>query len=256
MTATHSQNVAQVRTLLDAYASFAREFKLYHNFSDTAQFMLFARSCNAFRSAGILCSEGLFVDSYNAARVGLEAGWLALVLRRDDKLAREWLTSVPQESDFSDEGKAYKRTFAQIPWIRKQVSISAEEFEQRTNLYKLLSTKSHANAAAMFFSASTEANPNNILLYPPEQLDSEDHRRKYMAGILYCLQYILHDIQKQCAKSFGVNWEYDQQKLFNISGVAYPAPNNGMEVVAEKVNSMYQAMMILKFAQFQADGKL
>lgn len=256
MTSTQTQDTALLRDLLDSYASFAREFKLYHNFTDTAQFMLFSRSCNAFRSAGILCSEGLFIDSYNAARVGLEAGWLALVLRRDDKLAREWLTSAPQEPSSPDVEKAYKKTFAQIPWIREQVSASTEELEQRTNLYKLLSIKSHANAAAMFFPASTETNPNDILLYPPEKLDSDDHRRKYLAGIVYCLQYILHDIQNQCKRNLGAKWKYDQTKLFNISGVAYSAENNEIEVVAEKVNSAYQGMMTLKFFQHQSNGKL
>lgn len=73
----------EINVLLDKYRSFTSEFEPFSTFPATAQYMLFSRSCNAFRSASILCWEGLFVDSYNSARVGLETGWLALVLQKE-----------------------------------------------------------------------------------------------------------------------------------------------------------------------------
>lgn len=254
MNTTPSETVDEIKSLLDLYGGFTADFKPFSSFSETAQYMLFARSCNAFRSAGILCWEGLFVDSYNSARVGLEAGWLALILRRSDERAREWLTLVPTDTANSDPEKNYKSTFGSLPWIRKEVSIDASDLKRRTNIYQLLSTKSHANVAAMFFVSDSETSPNDVCLYPPVQLESAEHRRKFLDGILYCLKYLLQDIQNQCAKDFGVTWRYDSHSLFNISGVAFLGEDNGITVVPEKVNSAYQAMILLKFAQVQAEA--
>lgn len=245
----------EIRTLLDLYSSFASGFKPFSTFPETAQCMLFTRSCNAFRSAGILCWEGLFIDSYNSARVGLECGWLALILRKSDERAREWLTLVPDDTSDADIDKKYRNTYGSLPWIRKEVSIDETDKKQRTNIYQLLSIKSHANAASTFYVADSEHKPNDLYLYPPQQLNSAEHRYKFLKGILYCLKYILCDIQLQCEKKFGVSWTYDSINLFNIAGVAYPDQKGGLAVVPEKVNPMYQAMILLKFADAQAKAR-
>lgn len=245
----------EITTLLDLYSSFASEFKPFSTCSETAQCMLFTRSCNAFRSAGILCWEGLFIDSYNSARVGLESGWLALILRKSDERAREWLTLVPNDTIDTGIEKKYRNTYGSLRWIRGEVSIDEADLRQRTNIYQLLSTKSHANAASTFYVADSEDKPNDLCLYPPQQLNSAEHRYKFLKGILYCLKYILWDIQLQCDKKFGVSWAYDSIDLFNIAGVAYPDEKGGLVVVPEKVNPMYQAMILLKFADVQAKAR-
>jgi hypothetical protein len=242
----------EIRVLLDTYASFASEFESFLTFHETAQRMLFTRSCNAFRSADILCGEGLSIDSYNSARVGLESGWLALILRKSDKRAREWLTLIP--NDTSDEyiEKKYRNTYGSLQWIRKEVSIDEADLRQRTNIYQLLSTKSHANVASTFYVADSEEKPNDLCLYPPQQLNCAEHRYKFLKGILYCLKYILWDIQRQCNKNFGVIWTYDNMDLFNIASVGYSDEKGGIVVVPEKVNPTYQLMILIKFADLQA----
>ncbi len=254
MNTVPSEAVDEIKSLLDLYGGFTADFKPFCSFSETAQYMLFTRSCNAFRSAGILCWEGLFVDSYNSARVGLEAGWLALILRRSDERAREWLTLVPTDTANSSPEKNYKSTFGSLPWIRKEVSCDESDLKRRTNIYQLLSTKSHANVSAMFFVSDSENRLNDVCPYPPVPLESAEHRRKFLDGILYCLKYMLQDIQRQCAKDFGVTWRYDNHSLFNIAGVAFPGGDDGITVVPEKVNSAYQSMILLKFAQVQAEA--
>ncbi|MHB8809372.1 MAG: hypothetical protein ACYC9M_05090 [Desulfobulbaceae bacterium] len=103
--------------------------------------------------------------------------------------------------------------------------------------------------------ADSEHMPNDLLLYPPNQLNSDEHRYKFLKGILYCLNYILWDIQLQCDKNFGVNWTYDNINLFNIAGIAYPDEKDGLVVVPEKVNPAYQSMILFKFADIQAKAR-
>jgi len=213
--------------------------------------MLFTRSCNAFRSAGILCWEGLFVDSYNSVRVGLESGWLALILRRNDELAREWLTLVPNDASDSDIEKKYRNSFGSLRWIREEVSIDDADLKHRTNIYQILSTRSHANPASTFYVADSGEKANDLCLYPPRQLDSDAHRYKFLTGINYCLEYILWDIQARCGENFEVYWRYDEKSMFTIAGVANPDGDDSFVVVPEKVNATYQAMVLLKFADIQ-----
>lgn len=242
----------ELRLLLDQYSSFALEFAPFSSLTDTAQYMLFTRSVNAFRSAGILAWEGLFVDSYNSVRVGLECGWLALILRNSEERAKEWLTLVPSDTSVDDIEKKYRNTYGKVFWIRQEVSLNRADLEQRTNIYQLLSTKSHANPASTFYVADSEIKPNDLCLYPPHQFDSNEHRVKYIKTIQYCLKYMLWDIQLRSEQNFGVNWSYNKESLFNISGVAYPDEKQGFVVVPNKVNAAYQAMILLKFADVEA----
>jgi hypothetical protein len=192
------------------------------------------------------------VDAYNSARVGLECGWLALFLRKSDKRAREWLTLIPSDTSNGDIEKEYRETYGKVWWIRKEVSIDETDLEQRTNIYQLLSTKSHANPASSFYVADSEIKPNDLCLYPPQQLDSDTHRFKYLKAIRYCLNYILWDVQLQCKKDFGITWSYEKTNIFNIAGVSYPDEKEGFVVVPNKVNSAYLSMILLKFADVQA----
>lgn len=175
---------ADVRTellsVIERYVQFASTVKPFTSPSATAQYMLMARSCNAFSAAVSLCLNGFFVESYNSARVGLEAGWLSLVLRRNAEKAFEWLTLVPSDTSMEIAEKRYRETFGSPAWIRKEVS--PEGKEQRDNLYEILSKKSHANVAATFFVSPTENDPNDLCLYGPGPLDSEEHRHKHLRG--------------------------------------------------------------------------
>jgi len=243
---------AEALSLLEKYIRFASTANPFESFSGTAQCMLFTRSCNAFASAITLCLNGLFVDSYNSARVGLEAGWLAIILSRSDEHAREWLTLVPSDTSQTEPEKRYRNTYGSLPWIRKEVSVDSLDLEQRTNIYQILSTKSHANVAAMFFVCPTASDPNDLCLYEPGTLDSDEHQRKFAKGILYCLKYLLHDVQRQCSYDFGVTWSYDNMSLFNIAGVGFPDKDTGVRVVPSKVNAAYQGMVLTKFAKIQA----
>lgn len=133
--------------------------------------------------------------------------------------------------------------------IRKEVSPNGKE--QRDNLYQVLSTKSHANVAATFFMCASKNDPNDLCLYGPGPLDSEEHGRKHLRGILYCLSSLLHEIQAQCHVDLGVTWRHDEMGLFNIAGVGYPDRDGGVRVVPKKVNAAYQAMVLLKLAKLQ-----
>jgi hypothetical protein len=128
------------------------------------------------------------------------------------------------------------------------------DLEQRTNIYQVLSTKSHANVASAFFVCPTASDPNDLCLYAPGPLASDEHQYKFMKGILYCLKYLLHDIQSQCACDLGVTWSYDNMSLFNIAGVGFPDKDTIVKVVPAKVNAAYQAMVLLKFAKLQVQG--
>lgn len=241
---------ADVRTellsVIERYVQFASTVKPFTSPSATAQYMLLARSCNAFSAAVSLCLNGFFVDSYNSARVGLEAGWLSLVLRRNAEKAFEWLTLVPSDTSMETAEKRYRETFGSPAWIRKEVS--PEGKEQRDNLYEILSKKSHANVAATFFVCPTANDPNDLCLYGPGPLDSEEHRHKHLHGILYCLRSLLNDVQAQCGVDLSVTWKHDEMGLFNIAGVGY-RDETGVKVVPKKVNAAYQAMVLLKLAK-------
>lgn len=244
---------AEALSLIEKYMHYASIAKPYESFSSTAQYMLYTRSCNSFASAITLCLNGLFVDSYNSARVGLESGWLAIILSRNNEHAKEWLMLVPSDTSQTEPEKRYRNTYGSLPWIRKEVSVDNLDLEQRTNIYQVLSTKSHANVAAMFFVCHTDSDPNDLCLYEPGTLDSDEHQRKFAKGILFCLKYLLHDIQRQCSYDFGVTWSYDNMSLFNISGVGFPDKDTGIRVVPSKVNEAYQSMVLLKFAKVQAE---
>ena len=242
----------ELRTLLNQLQGFADSFQPFQTYESTAQRMLFARSATAFRAAGILCYEGLFVDAYNSARVGLEAGWLSLILRQNEELAREWLTLLPSDTMDTDIEKRYRNTFANLTWIRKTLSQSEEELSEKTSIYQLLSTKSHANPAAMVYIGSNHNNIDDLTLYPSEPLHSESHRIKFLAGVFYCLKYLLHDIRRHCNVELNVEWRYEERSLFNIAGVAFPDKKTGFKVVPDKVNAAYQSMLLLQFAHHQA----
>lgn len=239
----------ELLSIIDRYVQFTSTVNPFASPSETAQYMLLVRSCNAFSAAASLCTTGIFVESYNSARVGLETGWLSLILRRDTDKAMEWLTLVPSDTSMEVAEKRYRSTFGSPVWIRKEVSPNGKE--QRDNLYQILSTKSHANVAATFFMCPSESDPNDLCLYGPGPLDSEEHRRKHLHGILYCLSSLLHDIQAQCHVDLGVTWKYDEMGLFNIAGVGYPDKDTGVRVVPKKVNAAYQAMVLLKLAKLQ-----
>jgi len=213
--------------------------------------MLLTRSCNAFASAVTLCTNGLFVDSYNSVRVGLEAGWLSLILKNSEVRALEWLTLVPSDTSPEVLEKQYRNTYGSLAWIRKEVSMDDVDLEQRTNIYQVLSTKSHANVASTFFVCASESDPNDLCLYGPGPLASHEHELKFLKGILYCLKYILHDIQTRCDCDLGVTWSYDNISLFGIAGVGFADEKTGLKVVPSKVNAHYQAMVLLKLAKLQ-----
>lgn len=111
--------------------------------------------------------------------------------------------------------------------------------------------KSHANVASTFFLGQTPENPNDVCLFPPGMFESPEHERKYMGGILYCLKYLLNDIQDRCGYDFGVEWQYDAMELFKIAGSGHPGKDGRMEVVASRINSTYQTLMLLKLANIQ-----
>ena len=247
-----NNDAEEIKALLNRLHEFANTFEVFKTFESTAQRMLFARSATAFHAAEILCREGLFVDAYNSTRIGLEAGWLALSLRQNEDFAREWLTLVPRDTNDTDIEKKYRNTFGNLTWIRKTLSLNKEELCEKTNLYQLLSTKSHANPAAMVYFGSNNNGIDSLILYPSEPLHSEVHKAKFIAGILYCLKYLLHDIQRHCVIDLNVNWKYDEMKLFNIAGIAFPDQNGNIKVVPDKVNSAYQAQLLLEIAHQQA----
>jgi len=237
----------ELLSVIGRYVHFTSTIKPFTSPSATAQYMLLARSCNAFSAAVSLCLNGYFVESYNSARVGLETGWLSLVLRRNAEKALEWLTLVPSDTSMEAAEKRYRETFGSPAWIRKEVSPDGKE--QRDNLYEILSKKSHANVAATFFVCSTANDPNDLCLYGPGPLDSEEHRHKHLRGISYCLRSLLSDVQAQCGIDLGVTWKHDEMGLFNIAGVGYPDEDTGVKVVPKKVNAAYQTMVLLKLAK-------
>lgn len=237
----------ELLSVIERYVQFASTIKPFTSPSATAQYMLLARSCNAFSAAVSLCLNGFFVESYNSARVGLETGWLSLVLRCNAEKAFEWLTFVPSDTSMEAAERRYRETFGSPAWIRKEVSPKGKE--QRDNLYEILSKKSHANVAATFFVCPTANDPNDLCLYGPGPLDSEEHRHKHLNGIFYCLRSLLYDVQAQCGVDLGVTWKHDEMGLFNIAGVGYPDEETGVRVVPKKVNAAYQAMVLLKLAK-------
>ena len=239
----------ELLAVLERYIQFTSTITPFASPSATAQYMLSARSCNAFFAAASLCASGFFVESYNSARVGLETGWLSLILRRDADKAMEWLTLVPSDTSMELVEKRYRSTYGSPAWIRKEVSSDGKE--QRDNLYQILSTKSHANVASAFFMCQSESDPNDLCLYGPGPLNSEEHRCKHLRGISYCLKSLLWDIQKQCGVDLGVTWRHDEMALFNIAGVGYPDKDTGVKVVPKKVNAAYQALVLLKIAKIQ-----
>lgn len=244
---------AELLSAIEKYVQFAATVKPFTSPSATAQYMLLVRSCNAFSAAMSLCLSGFFVESYNSARVGLETGWLSLVLRRNAEMAFEWLTLVPSDTSMEDAEKRYMNTFGSPAWIRKEVSPKGKD--QRDNLYQVLSTKSHANVAATFFVCPSASDPNDLCLYGPGPLESEEHRQKHLRGIFYSLSSLLQDIQEQCGVDLGVTWRHDEMGLFNIAGVGYRDKDTGVRVVPKKVNAAYQAMVLLKLAKQQQEVK-
>jgi len=239
----------ELLSVIERYVQFTSTIEPFTSPGATAQYMLLVRSCNAFSAAMSLCLSGFFVEAYNSARVGLEAGWLSLVLRRDAGKALEWLTLVPSDTSIEVAEKRYRDTLGSPAWIRKEVS--PENKEQRDNLYQILSTKSHANVAASFFVCPSTNDPNDLCLYGPGPLESEEHRNKHLYGIFYCLSSLLHDIQMHYGLDLGVTWRHDEMGLFNISGVGFPDKDTGVKVVPNKVNAAYQAMVLLKLAKVQ-----
>ncbi|WP_027388920.1 hypothetical protein [Chrysiogenes arsenatis] len=240
---------AELLSVIEKYVQFTSTIEPFTSPSATAQYMLMARSCNAFSAAVSLCMSGFFVESYNSARVGLETGWLSLILRQDSAKALEWLTLVPSDSSMEVAEKQYRNTFGSPAWIRKEVS--QEGKEQRDNLYQILSTKSHANVAATFFMCPSESDSNDLCLYGPEPLDSEEHRCKHLRGIFYCLNSLIYEIQSQCNVDLCVTWKHDEMGLFNIAGVGFPDKDTGLRVVPKKVNAAYQVMVLQKLAKLQ-----
>jgi len=243
---------AELLSAIERYIRFASAVEPFLSASTTAQYMLFARSCNAFSAAATLCLNGFFVDSYSSARTGLEAGWLSLILRSSEERAMEWLTMVPSDTSLDKAEKRYRNTFGSPAWIRKEVS--ANDREQRDNIYQVLSIQSHANVASAFFVRPSANDPNDLCLYAPGPLDSDEHRCKYMNGILYCLKCLLREVQSQCDCDLGVTWNYDEMSLFNIAGIGYPDKDTIVKVVPQKVNAAYQAMVLLKLAKLRSRG--
>lgn len=240
---------AELLSVIERYAQFASTITPFVSPSATAQYMLSVRSCNAFSAAVSLCLSGFFVECYNSARTGLEAGWLSLILRRDAEKAFEWLTLVPSDTSMEVAEERYRNTLGSPTWIRKEVS--SEGKEQRDNLYQVLSTKSHANVAATFYVCASANDPDDLCLYGPGPLDSEEHRSKHLRGIHYCLSSLLYELQSQCGVDLRVEWNHDEMGLFNIAGVGYRDKDTGIRVVPQEVNAAYQSMVLLKLAKLQ-----
>jgi hypothetical protein len=241
----------EIISLLGKFSCFINNLQPLTSHSQIAYYMLLTRSCNAFISAYTLCSNGLHVDSYNSVRMGLENGWLSLILNEHDDRALEWLTLVPLDSSPETVEKRYRKTYGSLTWIREEVSVDNIDKKQRDNIYQILCTKSHANVASAFFIAGSTPDENNFCLYKPGTMNDPGHKHKNLKGILYCLKYILYDIQSRSNEAFGVEWTYDQASLFNIAGGGYPDGKGGIEVISGKVNAMYQAIVLLELAKRQ-----
>ena len=122
---------SEILSLLEKFSCFVNKLQPLTSHSQIAYYMLLTRSCNAFISAYTLCSNGLHVDSYNSVRMGLENGWLSLILNEHEDRAFEWLTLVPLDSSPETVEKRYRNTYGSLQWIRKKVSVDNVDKKQR-----------------------------------------------------------------------------------------------------------------------------
>jgi len=216
---------------------------------ELAKYMLFTKSYNSFLSGLLLCRNGLHTESNNSIRIGLENGWLALLMEKEKELALEWLTLVSKKNPMNETSKKYRDTFGRPSWVRKKLSENKQEKEQRDKIYSVLSTKSHPNVASSFCIVSGLNSTQKLYFYEPGGINDEQHKGKNLIAINFCLNWILNDIQNIKNVDLGIKWKYDEHILVSIAGIGYPNGNNQFKVIPEKVNKAYQEVLLLYLSE-------
>jgi len=192
-----------------------------------------------------LADEGLPIDCLNSLRLGLENGWLALVLKNDEHSALQWLAMVRYKDMPSNPKKLYRQTFGNLTWIREKVSQGEEDKRQRDNIYKILSSRSHANVATSFFAQGLPDGTTDFRLYEPGGIKDNYHRYKSLKSILFCLRYLTHDMERAKEDRFNSGWRYDHVELMHMANVIWQDKNGKYFVDGNGINSAAQATFLI-----------
>ena len=247
MNVQHSidQNQADLERLIKKFRAFISKLKKDKSISQLAQFILYTRSFNSFKAAILLADEGLPIECLNSLRLALETGWLALVLKNDEHSALEWLAMVRYHDMPEYPRKKYRKTYGNLTWIKSTVSSDEIDKKQRENIYKILSVRSHANVATSFFVRGLPDGSSDYCLYEPGGIQDHDHRYRCLKSILFCLKYLLHDMERAKEGRFDCQWKYDHVELMHMSNVIWQDKNGQYVVDAEAINSAAQVTFLI-----------
>lgn len=235
----------ELERLIKCYRDFILRINKETSISQLAQFILYTRSFNSFKSAILLAKEGLPIDCLNSLRLGLENGWLSILLKNDEHSALEWLTMVRHTNMPKNPRKNYRQTFGNLSWIRERISTSEDDKIQRDNIYKILSVRSHANVATSFFAQGNTDGSTDYRLYEPGGIIDDFHQHRCLKSVLFCLRYLLHDMERAKEGHFGSHWRYEQIELMHIANVIWRSEDGECFVDGDRINSAAQVTFLI-----------
>lgn len=240
---------AYIEQSLEKFNHHILELDINREEAELSKYMLFTKSYNSFLSSLLLCRNGLHTESNNSIRLGLENGWLALLMEKNEELALEWLTLISKNCTMNEASEKYRSTFGRPSWVRKQLSDNSQEKDQRDKIYSILSIKSHPNVASSFCIVSGLNSTQKLYFYEPGGINDEQHKGKNLIAINFCLNWILNDIQNIKNVDLGIKWKYDENILVSIAGIGYPNGNNQLKVIPKKLNQSYQELLLLYLSE-------
>lgn len=194
-----------------------REFVRSTAFEPLILRCIFTNAYNHFYASAILSEKGLFTQTYNCLRMGLESEWLGLILVRDPRLGEQWAFGL------GEEGVQERLKELEKPYLIRKTLGDTERItvQDRDEIYSALSDKSHTKLSSVSrFFIAPDAPPYDgyVGCIPMGGMNGEEninHIQRCTATILtYALAEIEDNLDKQLLNE---KWEWNRANIMIIT---------------------------------------
>lgn len=207
----------------------------YQKFVETTTFnpkitkCLFVNAYNQFFSGKILAEKGLITQSNNCLRMGLESGWLGLILMKDPQLGMQWAFGLGDDNVKKSLIKLEK------PFqIRKILGDTTRiTVQDRDDIYSALSDKSHTKLSSVvrpYISPNAPPSDGFIDCIPMGGIKGKNNITRILNSVTTVLTFALAEIEDSLKHQLmEENWTWNRSDLMKITGGGFNVKDGTFE---------------------------
>jgi len=172
----------------------------------------FSQAYNFFYSGYLLANKGLLNQICNSMRMGFEYHWMGILLKRDDKLLKDWCLSV----GMSNKQELLNELQTTQKIIKKLQDGEKIKIKDRKNIYEALSDRSHVK----FKNIAILDMKLQIIGFPKKGLKSKYDISKCYKCADTCLSFALTEINEEFNMDL-IKQHFKNFDLVHISNSGY-----------------------------------